>query len=65
MKDEIETIKQCKRLKEQKKEPNWNLINILDGFFDKDIFLSESKNSNSEEQWLIVKKQMKRLENEK
>ena len=81
LKDEIETVKQCKRFKEQEKnsinqkndlnqelqkekEPNLNLMNTLDGGFDKEIFWSESKNSNSDEQWLIVKKEMKRLEDE-
>ena len=89
LRDEIETVKQCKNLKEQKKnrvnpcsqfdknelklnelqkEPNLNLIDTLNQNLEKDkdkeIFLTESKNSNSEEQWVIVKKEMKRLEDE-
>ena len=84
LKEEIETVKECKRLKEQdknfnilnqkglinseikkedlKKEPNFNLINTLDE--DKDIFLTESKNSNPEEKWIILKNEMRRLEDE-
>ena len=85
LRDEIETVKQCKNLKEQKKnrvnpcsqfdknelklnelqkEPNLNLIDTLNQNLEKDkdkeIFLTESKNSNSEEQWVIVKKEKKR-----
>ena len=84
LKDEIETVKECKRLKEQdknskilnqngqmnneikkedlQKEPNFNLMNTLDE--DKEIFLTESKNSNSEEKWIFLKNEMKRLEDE-
>ena len=88
LKDEIETVKRCKNLKEQsnntinnnnefdqelklkdlQKEPNLNLIDTLNQNLEqeknKELFLTESKNSNSEEQWVIVKKEMKRLEDE-
>ena len=88
LKNEIETVKHCKRLKEleklnemdklelknlkNRKEELNNLIspekndgklinmkNTLDNKFDKEIEFEASK-----EQWLIVEKEMKRLENE-
>ena len=72
LKDEIETVKRCKNLKEQsnnilnnnnefdqelklkdlQKEPNLNLIDTLNQNLEqeknKELFLTESKNSNSE-----------------